>query len=408
MQAKIGNSLIHRLTPEAKPYEVNDTELKGFLLRVQPSGSLAFYCSYRNQQGKRNRVSLGRHPTISPAQARAHARQVLASVVKGEDPATTARPKKVHTFETYLDKEYGPWVKSNRKTGEATLDRIKASFPKLLSLSLAEISPQQIDKWRTNSARDGKKPATINRDISTVKSALAKAVEWGLLGEHPLQSVKPIRLDSAKIVRYLSRTEELALRNALDARENRLRTARENANKWRAERSYPLLPDLANQIFADHLKPMVLISINTGLRQGELFHLAWDSVDLERAQLVVHGGTAKSGNTRHIPLNAPALSAFESWKHQQTITDGLVFPSTDGNAFDNVNRSWHGVLTEAKISSFRWHDMRHHFASKLVMAGVDVNTVRELLGHSDLTMTLRYAHLAPEHKAAAVAKLDRI
>jgi site-specific recombinase XerD len=71
----------------------------------------------------------------------------------------------------------------------------------------------------------------------------------------------------------------------------------------------------------------------------------------------------------------------------------------------DVNTSWGNVLVDAKIENFRWHDMRHHFASHLVMAGVDLNTVRELLGHADLKMTLRYAHLAPEHKAAAVAKL---
>jgi integrase len=70
-----------------------------------------------------------------------------------------------------------------------------------------------------------------------------------------------------------------------------------------------------------------------------------------------------------------------------------------------VDKSWQAVLKAAKIERFRWHDLRHHFASRLVQRGVDLNTVRELLGHVDISMTLRYSHLAPEQKAAAVAKL---
>jgi len=95
------------------------------------------------------------------------------------------------------------------------------------------------------------------------------------------------------------------------------------------------------------------------------------------------------------------LEILVNWK-QQTSSIGFVFPSKDGTRLDNVKKSWDGLLTLAKIEGFRWHDLRHTFASKLVMAGVPLNTVRELLGHSDLAMTLRYAHLAPDSKAAAV------
>jgi integrase len=187
-----------------------------------------------------------------------------------------------------------------------------------------------------------------------------------------------------------------------------LRRQRDSANEWRAVRGYKLLPDLRQRMFADHLKPLVILSLNTGMRRGELFALTWESVDLVAGRITVHGATAKSGKTRHIPLNAAALDALRGWRDQAPTKTGLIFPAKNGDALTHVRRAWESVLRAGKITRFRWHDMRHTFASKLVMASVDLNTVRELLGHSDYAMTQRYAHLAPEHKAAAVAKLMAI
>jgi site-specific recombinase XerD len=104
-------------------------------------------------------------------------------------------------------------------------------------------------------------------------------------------------------------------------------------------------------------------------------------------------------------LNGEALSVLNGWQKQTDGEAGLCFPGKKGKPMHDVNTAWENLMEAAKIESFRWHDMRHHFASWLVMAGVDLNTVRELLGHADLKMTLRYAHLAPGHKAAAVEKL---
>jgi integrase len=118
----------------------------------------------------------------------------------------------------------------------------------------------------------------------------------------------------------------------------------------------------------------------------------------------VEGSTAKTGRTRHIPLNAEALDVLTAWRHQTTGHD-LVFPGKNGARLNNVKKAWAGVLREAQIANFRWHDLRHDFASKLVMAGVALNTMRELLGHTNLNTTLRYAHLAPDHKAEAVNRL---
>ncbi|MCB1803770.1 MAG: site-specific integrase, partial [Candidatus Competibacteraceae bacterium] len=102
--------------------------------------------------------------------------------------------------------------------------------------------------------------------------------------------------------------------------------------------------------------------------------------------------------------NDEAFDIVTRWQQQQA-GKGFVFPATDGGRLDNVKKSFGNLLKLADIENFRFHDLRHHFASKLVMSGVDLNTVRELLGHQSLEMTLRYAHLAPEHKAAAVALL---
>jgi site-specific recombinase XerD len=106
-----------------------------------------------------------------------------------------------------------------------------------------------------------------------------------------------------------------------------------------------------------------------------------------------------------MPLNEIAYCVLDDWRAQQEAAVDRVFKNQDGSPLKSVKKAWAGLLAHASIKSFRWHDMRHHFASKLVMNGVDLNTVRELMGHTDITMTLRYAHLAPEHKAQAVSKL---
>lgn len=150
--------------------------------------------------------------------------------------------------------------------------------------------------------------------------------------------------------------------------------------------------------YADHLTPVVVLAMNTGLRKGELLALNWSDINLQARMLTVRPENAKSGKQRHVPLNIEAMTVLRTWA-SQVGDSGSVF------GIASIKSSWGTLLTTAEVENFRFHDLRHHFASRLVMAGVDLNTVRELLGHADLTMTLRYAHLAPEHLAAAVEKL---
>jgi site-specific recombinase XerD len=285
------------------------------------------------------------------------------------------------------------------------MERLRLHFiDELGGKKLHEITPWLIEKWRTKRKKAGRAATTINRDIACVRGALSKAVEWGLLDENPLKDIKPLKTDKAGIVRYLTKAEEKRLRDALTARDKRLIEGRASGNEWREKRGYEAMQDITGP-YGDYMTPLILLSINTGIRQGEALALAWKNVNLKSKRLTVSGATAKSHHTRHIPLNTEATDVLKAWQIQ-TGKAGLIFTARDGEQLGSVKKSWAGILDKAKITGFRWHDLRHHFASMLVMAGADLYVIKELLGHSTIAVTERYSHLAPEHKQAAVALLD--
>lgn len=402
MKVKINNTLIKKLLPEDKEYEVHDTDLKGFVIRVFPSGTMRYICQY--QRGRK--INIGTVGVITPAQAREKAVEILNDFNKGIDPTAKRGVNKPKTLQEFIENEYEPWVLSHHKRGNKTLASLTRCFNHLFSKPLADITPSILDQWRVKRLNDGISNATLNRDIGVLKSLMTKATEWGSLKENPLKNLKLFKVDRAPKVRYLSVEEESQLRQALLDREYKLKQERKSANQWRENRGYALYPESADEESCDHLMPMVLLSINTGLRQGELFNLNWDMVNLSERSLILSGSITKNSSSRYIPLNDEANQIIQQLYKKSEVKIGLVFPSKNNQPFNNIKRSWSSVLKIANITQFRWHDLRHHFASKLVMVGIDLNTVRELLGHSDIKMTLRYAHLAPEHKINAVRKID--
>lgn len=402
MREKITKKMIDNLIPEQKVLEVRDTELRGFILRVQPSGVKTYICQYA--RGKR--VTIGSADIMTPFAAREFAREVMAKfVTTGIDPMEIKKIERTHTLESFVAESYKPWVESNHRRPKDTLGMVASWYPTLGKVKLSEIKAWTVEKQRSEWLKAGAKPATVNLKITYLKVALNRAVSWGLLQSNPLTSVKRAKVDNIGVVRYLSEDEDTRLRDALDAREEIKREQRRNFNQWRRERGYKLFPEYADGEFVDHLKPLVLLALNTGLRRGELFNLYWTDIDLDRRMLTVQGKTAKSGKTRYVPLTDEAFNVMKCWAGQSRKAD-LVFPSTDGGVMDNVKTSWSHLMKAAKIEKFRFHDCRHTFASRLVMRGVDLNTVRELLGHGSIEMTLRYAHLAPAKLAAAIATLN--
>jgi integrase len=416
MHAKITTRLLQRLTPNERPYDVFDTELTGFLLRVQPTGYMCYYLAYKTRSGRGKRLRIGPHKTLTVAQARNLAQQYAARVVTGEDVQAVkqqeredAQNTRFQTLAGFLTHKYEPWLLAEhqeRRRSIEPLQRLHTNFAEFLERPLMDITPWLIEKWRAEQRKRGKTPAAINRDVTTLRSVLSKAVTWHVIDQHPLGDLKPLKVDQHGTIRYLSDDEERRLRDALRHRDVQIKAGRERGNAWRRERNYAEKPSLASQTYGDHLTPLVLLSLNTGARRGELFGVRWNDVNFQTRTLTIRGDTSKSGQTRHIPLNTEALHVLTAWR-EQTDGDELMFSGKNGGRLDNVRKAWGGVLKSACIRDFRWHDLRHDFASKLVMGGVPINTVRELLGHTTPAMILRYAHLAPDHKAEAVERLNR-
>jgi integrase len=142
------------------------------------------------------------------------------------------------------------------------------------------------------------------------------------------------------LVRGIEMSVAQAFRDFLNARDAEMRQARESANLWRQEREYELLPSRPH--FGDHLTPAVLLSMNTGLRRGELLALRWESIDFSRRFLTVEGGTSKNRQTRHVPLNDEAIGLLNRWRQQ---TNGGVASLKSERDLEPPGRSFSGAPT---------------------------------------------------------------
>ncbi len=382
----------------SRPFEIGDRDLRGFLLRVQPSGAR----SYVVQIGRGRRVTIGPVGHLTPTEARERAEKVLGNLAHGLPPLAGLDPDEKLSLKEFIETKYKPWLEANRtRTSAYTLGRLKRCFGRWYIRKLSEITTELVEDWKVDRFGEGCTPSTVLRDIATLSAVLTRAVKMGKLDDNPVRRVDKPKIDRRPQVRYLDTDEETRLREALMRRDQKAQKMRKSANRWRRKRRKEVLADLT--YFADHLTPAVLISLNTGLRRGELLALSWKDVNLHEGILTVRSHSAKTGDTRHVPLNGEALETLQRWR-KQNLHHERVFPVTT-----SFKTAWATLLEEAKIATrFRWHDLRHHFASRLVQAGVPLNTVRELLGHGSMAMTIRYAHLAPDQRREAVDKLARI
>jgi integrase len=381
--------------------EVHSEAVKGLWLRIEKSGTRSYYVRLPRKAGRRagGRMMIGSVTHMTLGEAEDKARKMLG------DPEKWAAERKRHpdaTLEGWLDGPYRDHALAQLKGGARSIKRVKAIWKPLLKKRMTDIHLATVvamgNKRKVN---DGVAPATINRDANALRGVVT---HWATTTKsaNPLAGMKPLDVPDDETIRYLPPEENKRLRKALADRDERLRNARDNANEWRIERGYELMPERGT--YADHMTPMVLISLNTGLRQGELFSLEWSSVDLVRKTLTVKASHAKGNRTRVVPLNTEVRTIFTAIKPEHA--KGLVFvsPVTKGR-FNNVKKAWGEIAKAAKLPDLRWHDLRHDFASQLVMRGVSLYKVQGYLGHANSRMTQRYARLSPETMAEGVELL---
>ncbi|WP_179179989.1 site-specific integrase [Pseudomonas sivasensis] len=400
MKEKLTAKLLGSLQVTGNEYEVHDTTVGGLFVRVTAAGAKSYVVTWARGRKK----TLGRVGILTLDQARTEATQYLAEARSHGEPLAVTQGRRGATLPSlrdFIDDTYMPWFKAHHKGHEKTQHTLSNNFDSIMPQRLDAITGRDLEQIRTGWMQAGNKPSTVNRKMGSISGVFSRAVEWDYIDEHPLAKLKQLKVDSKGVIRYLTADETKRLRDALNARQDEMRAERESANIWRTDRHREPMPSLLQLPFTDHLKPMVLVSLNTGIRRGELFDLEWSAVNFDTKTITVAGATTKTSDTRHIPMNKETIGVLEAWK-KQVSKSPYVFPGQGGGRFEDVKSAWLKLLERAQIDGFRWHDMRHDFASRLVMAGVPLNTVRDLLGHADIKMTLRYAHLAPGTKAAAV------
>ena len=316
--------------------------------------------------GKRIREKVG------PAkdEARILLAQRLQDIRQGRNPAL--RQIKPILFDSHAKEVMEQHYVKMRSFPWAEIVIEKHLIPAFGNEMLSAISPKKVSAYVSKRLKDGISPATTNRERAVLGKMLSLAVEWGRLGENPVRKVKKLEEPKGRL-RFLTDAEASLLLAAAPR----------------------------------HLKPVITCALHTGGRLSEILELRWDDVDL--ANGLLYFTKTKNGKVREIPLDATLTATLkERYKVRSLAGDARQFVFTRlGKRLRNVRTGFAAACKRAKLSDATFHTLRHSFASQLVMRGVDLRTVQELMGHEDLMMTQRYAHLSPDHKRRAIAALDR-
>jgi integrase len=377
------------------------TEINGLYL-MRYATKTSWRIKYR-VHGKQHIKTIGSYPSMTVSSAVDIAKDLLTDVRKGIDAVAVSKQANVEqkrvdasTFKAYLDNHYTHYQKG-KKTGTETVRMLSVEFKEWNNKPLANLKRVDANKWHVSQLAIGKTHSTVQRYWAACKGLLNKAVEDEVIESNPLKDWKLERHHSdsdnkTEKRQYLETPERDALLERLYSR-----------------------PEC---VYSN----ILLVIYYTGLRPGDVLGLMWEHVNLnfKNIRKVIEKTASHKSEPTTLPINLAVVDVLKKWQILSGKKSGLVFANKDGDAIHHrtLSKAMCGYTKQLKqgdkdvegiISglplpeSFTPYSLRHNFASQLVMLGVDIITVSQLMCHTNIQTTItHYAHLAPDHKRAAV------
>lgn len=367
-----------------------DSEIPGFGVRRTAAGVTSFVLDYRIC-GRQRRYTIGRHPEWSVAAARLEAGRLRLDIREGSDPMAERNRCRVEPTVADLALEYlERHALINKRPSSIRNDRnmiARVVVPKLGKLRLGAVGRQDIEALHVSLK---KAPYAANRVLSLLSKMFSLALDWKWMTENPTKGIQ--RFEEDKRERWLKPEELQRFRQALDA--------------------------YSDQNAANALRLLIL----TGSRAGEVLKAGWEQFDLQRGVWTKPSHNTKQKRVEHVPLSDPTIKLLQSMPNSG---EGPLFPGAKGATRVSLRRPWAQVCKAAGLvvtepikgrripmvryrPTLRIHDLRHTYASLLVSNGAPLHVVGKLLGHTQASTTMRYAHFQDDALRAATNHFGEI
>lgn len=326
------------------------------------------YVKDRNGHRKKIAKKVGPEPVFTKSDALRAEKIFIGNYAKTLMFEADKKPNRL--FKDVAKEFLEKYSKTTKKSWKNDEDRINNLNPFFGNKYLDEIDTFMVQKYQAQRRKEVS-GSTVNRELACMKSIFNKAIDWGWATVNPVRGIKFFRENGR--LRFLNPDELKTFITALDLRSHEL----------------------------PYLKPVVMLAMSTGMRESEIFNLKRNQINPVKNQIVLHD--PKSGRREIVRLNKTALEALQSVKKRGEY----VFYNVDGNRLQSIRSSWGTLVKKSGINDFRFHDLRHCFASYLAMQGANHFDLQLAMRHRSGAMTLRYVHLSESHQDKTSGLFDK-